>query len=110
MPEARDALRSGKIPRKAALTLHAQGNQYDFTLNPEQMLLSGAKLPEVEEADSPRVLFEERIALLRDLSKTVDALYDTFLGIRASSAWESAAGAIRKWILQNTPKPVAAVA
>src|SRR6185503_19368389 len=80
MPEARDALRSGKVPRKAALTIHAQGNQYDFSLNPEQMLLSGAKLPEVEDAEWPRVLFEERIALLRDLSRTMDALYETFLG------------------------------
>jgi hypothetical protein len=110
MPEARDALRTGKVPRKAALTIHAQGNQYDSTLNPEQMLLSGTKLPEVEEADSPRVLFEERIALLRDLSGTIDALYEAFLAVRASSAWEGAAGAIRKWILQNAPKPVAAVA
>ena len=110
MPEARDALRSGKVPRKAALTIHAQGNQYDFSFNPEQMLLSGAKLPEVEDAESPRVLFEERIALLRDLSRTMDALYETFLGVRASSAWEAAAGGIRKWILQNAPKPVMAVA
>jgi hypothetical protein len=110
MPEARDALRSGKVPRKAAMTVHARGNQYDFTLNPEQMLVSGARLPEVEEADSPRVLFEERIALLRDLSKTIDALYETFLGVRAGGAWDSAAGQIRKWILQNAPKPAMAVA
>jgi hypothetical protein len=110
MPEARDALRSGKVPRKAAMTMHAQGNQYDFTLNPEQMVLTGAKLPEVEDADSPRVLFEERIALLRDLSGALNALYETFLGVRAGGAWDSAAGGIRKWILQNAPKPAMAVA
>jgi hypothetical protein len=56
------------------------------------------------------VLFEERIALLRDLAKTMDALYATFLDIRASSAWESSTGAIRKWIIANTPRPVMAVA
>jgi hypothetical protein len=110
MPEARDALRTGKVPRKAALMLHAKGNQFEFTFNPEQFALSGAKLPAVEDADTPRVLFEERIALLRDLSRTIDALYETFLGVRASSAWEGQAAAIRKWILANAPRPAMAVA
>jgi hypothetical protein len=110
MPEARDALRTGKVPRKAALMIHAKGNQFEFTFNPEQFALSGAKLPAVEDADTPRVLFEERIALLRDLSRTIDALYETFLGVRASSAWEGQAGGIRKWILTNAPKPAMAVA
>ncbi len=108
MPEAKDALRTGKVPRKAALTIHAQGNQYDFTFNPEQFLLASAKLPEIEDADSPRVLFEERIALLRDLAKTIDAMYQAFLTVRASSAWESTSNTIRKWIQATTIKPVMA--
>jgi hypothetical protein len=56
-PEAKDALRTGKVPRKAFLTLHAQGNQFDLTLNPEQLSISGGKLPEVEDAETPRALF-----------------------------------------------------
>jgi hypothetical protein len=111
-PEARDALRTGKVPRKAALTIYAKGSEggFDFTFNPEQFALGSAKLPEVEEAETPRVLFEERIALLRDLAKTLDALYATFLSVRASSAWEGQSGQIRTWILANAPKPVMAVA
>jgi hypothetical protein len=108
MPEAKDALRTGKVPRKAALTIHAQGNQFDFTFNPEQFLLGSAKLPEIEEAESPRVLFEERIALLRDLAKTLDAMYQAFLTVRASSAWEGQSNTMRKWISATTPKPVMA--
>jgi hypothetical protein len=108
MPEAKDALRTGKVPRKAFLTIHAQGNQFDFTLNPEQFLLSSAKLPEIEEAENPRTLFEERIALLRDLAKTIDAMYQAFLTVRASSGWESQCTTMRKWIAATTIKPVMA--
>jgi hypothetical protein len=63
----------------------------------------------VEEADTPRTQFEERVVLMRDLWKAIDSLFDVFLKRRCSSAWESHTSAIRKWILQ-TPKPVAAVA
>lgn len=108
MPEARDALRTGKVPRKAFLTVHAKGSQFEFNFNPEQMMLGSAKLPEIEEAENPRVLFEERITLLRDLSKTLDALYETFLAVRAGAGWEGQVGQIRKWIAQSAPKAVAA--
>ncbi len=109
MPEAKDALRTGKVPRKAFLTINARGNQFDFTINPEQFSLGGTKLPPIEEAETPRVLFEERIALLRDLSKTIDALYETFLAARASSAWEGQTSTMRKWIASTAPRPTVRV-
>jgi hypothetical protein len=109
MPEAKDALRTGKVPRKAFLTIHARGNQFDFNINPEQFSLGSAKLPPVEDAETPRVLFEERIGLLRDLSKTIDALYETFLEVRASSGWEGQVNSMRKWVAAAAPKPVVRV-
>lgn len=108
MPEARDALRSGKLPRRAGLVLDASGQQYTLTLNAETLALSSAKLPEVEDAETPRVLFEERIALLRDLGKTVDGLYAAFLKHRASSSWEGQVSSIRKWIMEPQKKVAAA--
>jgi hypothetical protein len=105
MPEARAALRSGKVPRRAGFVLDVARQQYTLSLKAETMAVGTAKLPEVE-ADTPRVLFEERIALLRELAKTTDALFETFLKIRASSAWESQVSAIRRWILSS--KSVAA--
>lgn len=107
-PEARDALRSGKLPRRAGLTIDAAGHAFAVTLNGETLSMSSAKLPEVEEADSPRVLFEERIAMLRDLSRATDGLFAAFLKLRASSAWESQVGAIRKWIMEPPKKFAAA--
>ena len=108
MPEARDGLRSGKVPRRAGLVLDINRQQYTLTLNPEAMSVGAAKLPEVEEADSPRVLFEERIALLRDLCGGIDALYDTFLKTRASSAWESYTSGIRRWVTETKKASAAA--
>lgn len=100
MPEARDALRTGKLPRKAGLLLDANGQQFSLTLSGDSLAVSAAKLPDVEEAESPRVLFEERIALLRDLCEAIDGLYEVFLKLRTTGGWESQASAIRRWILK----------
>ncbi|HSZ54931.1 MAG TPA: hypothetical protein VK797_04680 [Tepidisphaeraceae bacterium] len=108
MPEARDALRSGKLPRKAGLVIDAFRQQYTLTLNAESLAMSGVKLPDVEDAESARVLLEERIALIRDLGRAIDALFESFLRVRASSAWEGQVGGIRKWILEPVKKTVAA--
>lgn len=100
MPEARDGLRTGKLPRKFGLMLDVNKQQYTLTLSGESLAVAGAKLPDVEEADSPRVLFEERVALLRDLSGTIDAMFETFLKARTTSAWEGHTSAIRRWIMK----------
>jgi len=108
MPEARDALRSGKVPRKAGFVYDADGLQFSFTFGAEGFSLGSTKLPDVEEAENPRVVFEERIAMLRDLSKSLDALYGTFLKVRASAAWEPQVAHLRRWILQNAKASAAA--
>jgi len=101
MPEARDALRTGKLPRKAGLILDVSGQQYTLSLGGDSLAVGAAKLPDVEEAESPRVLFEERIGMLRDLSQTIDAMFATFLKLRASSGWETTVSNIRRWIVKQ---------
>jgi len=107
MPEAADALRTGKLPRRCGLNVEAGGRQVSLHFNPETFFCSGVKLPDVEDADSPRVVFEERIAMLRDLSQALDALFHTFLSTRAGSGWESKTSVIRRWITLDH-KPIAA--
>lgn len=104
MPEARDGLRSGKVPRRAGLIMEAAGMSFSLGFNPEAIAVSSAKLPDVEEAEDARVLFEERIAMLRELSKSLDALYDAFLKTRVTSSWESQVNTIRKWITASQRK------
>ncbi len=104
MPEARDGLRSGKVPRRAGLIMEAAGMSFSLNLNPEAISIGSAKFPEVEEADSDRVLFEERIAMLRELSKVIDGLYDTFIKTRTTGVWEGQTNTIRKWIMTSQRK------
>ncbi|MCS7032850.1 MAG: hypothetical protein NZ561_02520, partial [Phycisphaerae bacterium] len=85
MPEAFEALRTGKIPRKAGLTIESAGAQFTFTLAAETLAISGLKLPEVPEADTPRVHFEERVALLRQFGQVLDGLFGEFLRRRISA-------------------------
>jgi hypothetical protein len=99
-PEAKDGLRTGKVPRRAGLIVDAAGHQYSLTLNAEALAVGSLKMPDVEEAESPRVVFEERVAMLRDLNKSLDALFDTFLKARASSGWEGYTSGVRRWIIQ----------
>jgi hypothetical protein len=108
MPEARDAVRSGKVPRKAGMLINVSKMDFSLTLNPETFGVGTAKLPEVEDAETPRVLFEERIAILRDLSRTLDGMFNAFLKTRASSAWEGQVGNIRRWIVQPVKAGAAA--
>lgn len=107
MPEARDGLRSGKLPRKVGLILETAGKQYQFKFNCETFGCSATVLPEVEEAEDARVLFEERIVMLRDLAKGLDALFQTFLKMRASSAWEGQVNTIRQWIMRPSKQAAA---
>jgi hypothetical protein len=107
MIEAMDALRCGKVPRKAGLILDAHGAQYSLTLAAEPLAIAGMQMPEVEEADSPRTLFEERITQLRDFVKTFDALYAAFLKVRLAS-WEGTRSHLRKWIGETVLRQAAA--
>ena len=97
MPEARHALRSGKVPRKLGLLLDGPA-AYSLTLSGESLAASTLALPDVEDADSPRVVFEERINLLRDFGRTLDGLFNAFLDKRAGSGWPATTAAIREWI------------
>lgn len=108
MPEARDALRSGKVPRKAALLLEAAGKGFEFTLAAESLAIGAGKLPDVEEASDARVMFEERVAMLRDFIGAIDGLFFAFLKTRASSSWEGQTNSIRRWIMQSAKAGAAA--
>jgi hypothetical protein len=110
MSEAIEAARSGKVPRKAGLVIAIAGQLYSFTMAAETLSVSGLKLPEVENADTPRVLFEERITLLRDFNRWMDELFALFATVRGSSGWEAYVNNLRRRIGASKPGPVAAVA
>lgn len=109
MPEAKDALRTGKVPRKAGLLMDIDSVQYACTFNPEGFAFGALKLPDIEDAASSRIVFEERIALMRGFCKAIDQAYEAFLTIRRTSGWENQVSKVRRWA-NEAISPVAEVA
>ncbi len=98
LPEARRALQSGKLPRKAGLTIVRHDQQYDLALTAESLAVSGAKMPAPEAGDD-RGRLEERVSQLRHLLETLDLLYDTFIVHRASDGWTKELGRMKRWLI-----------
>jgi hypothetical protein len=97
LPEARRAIQSGKLPRKAGLTLVRHDEQYELTLHAESLAVSGTKLPAVEgEAEQARR--EARLGQIRHLVETMDLLYDAFGRVRFGPSWPKELGKVQRWL------------
>jgi hypothetical protein len=97
LPEAKQAIRSGKLPRKTGLTLIRQGQQFDLTLQAETFAVSGAKIVPAEDAEGP-LDTEQRIAAIRELTLSLDLLFHAFLQRRVSNEWLQIEQAINEWL------------
>lgn len=95
--EVFDALRSGKVPRRAGLIIDCPAGQFTLAIAAETLAITGLRLPEIEKAESMRHLFEERITLLRDFCRTLDALFNRFRLHRAGN-WAATVETISTWI------------
>lgn len=109
LPEARRAIQSGKLPRKAGMMLSRHGQQYEFTIQAETFNVSGAALPKIEkEDDAPssghdavdnvRVRHEERLEQIRHMAESIDMLYGVFLKHRLRADWNKMRDTIRNWL------------
>jgi hypothetical protein len=97
LPEARRAAQSGKLPRKAGLTLARHDQQYDLTVHAETLAVASARLP-APEAVEGRARLEERVGQLRHLLETLDLIYDAFVRRRASAEWQKELAKVQKWL------------
>ena len=97
LPEARQAIQSGKLPRKAGLTLVRHEREYELTLSAETLAVSGAKLP-APEGEEECARQEERITMLRHLAETLDLLYDVFCRMRTGAGWPRELPKLKKWL------------
>ena len=98
LAEAGEALRTGKWPRKAGLTISDGESQWSLTWQADKTQASAVQLPDVEEAQSPREVVDMRLHNLRKLLELVDGIYQTFLETRTSNSWPAVRGEISKWI------------
>ncbi len=97
LPEALQAIRTGKLPRRAGLTLVRHGQQYDLALQAETFAVSGGRI-RVEEKTEGRSFVEERIEGLRGLQETLELLFQAFCEVRIGKQWPSDLRQIRKWL------------
>lgn len=103
LPEAAQAIRSGKLPRRAGLILVRHGRQSELTLQAETFAVSGAKVQVDEEAEG-RAILEDRIESLRGLKETLERLFQAFCQRRIGKTWSADLEQIRGW-LSGKPHP-----
>jgi hypothetical protein len=102
LPEARRAIQSGKMPRKAGLTLVRHDEQFEFALHAETVAIGSAKLPPLDEnITDARARQEERITQIRTLLESLDLLYDAFSQKRFGKQWETELAAMQKWLKRD---------
>ena len=101
LPEAMQAIRSGKLPRKAGMTVIRDDRQFDLTLNAETFGISGAKIhvKDDEEFDT-----NDRVDAIRLLSETTDLMLHAFCELRTSTDWKKEQKSIQKWLTQDNTK------
>lgn len=98
LPESLRAIRSGKLPRKAGLTIARREEQFALSLQAETFNVSGGLLPKPEAGGEPQARQEERLEQLRRLTEALDLLYGAFLARRLSSAWEGCLDRMKAWM------------
>lgn len=107
LPEARRALQSGKLPRKAGLILSRHDQQYELTLHAETLAVTGCKMP-APEAVEERARLEERVTQLRQLLETLDLLFDAFGQKRFGDDWPRELARMQKWLARDKADRVSA--
>lgn len=95
LPEAMQAIQSGKLPRKAGMTVVREGRQFDLTLQAESFGISGAK---IHLEDDEEFTDDDRIDAIRLLTETTDRMLETYVQHRISEDWPKLQKAIRKWL------------
>ena len=103
LPEAALAIRMGKLPRKAGLTLVRNGEKYDFTLQAETFSLGSARIAPADESSDNSRDVNDRIESVRQLCETVDLLYAAFCEKRIGQKWKSELAKMSQWLALETP-------
>ncbi len=97
------AIRAGKLPRKAGLTLVRHNQQFDLTLQAETFGISGAKI-QADEAEDAEEIRVNRIESIRNLGETVDLMLKAFCNRRVSKKWSGDLEQISRWLVGDANK------
>ena len=103
LPEAILAIGMGKLPRKAGLTLVREDQQFDFALQAETFSIGSAKISQIGNDDAIRDAID-RIESIRQLSETLDLLFEAFCEKRIGKKWNAEQKKITDWLRSDQPK------
>ncbi|HMN97399.1 MAG TPA: hypothetical protein PKC43_13185 [Phycisphaerales bacterium] len=99
LPEAARALLHGKWPRRAGLLVAPPGGHaFACSLQADRFAVSGATLPEIDDARSEREIVEQRIERTLELDRTLLALFEAFLRARVGRGWTTTREQMTEWI------------
>lgn len=97
-PEAKEALRQGKLPTKAKIRVDRGPQSWSFLFDADTLSIAGVSIPALITEDGDE-RFYERMQLVEELESMVAGLYERFLRLRTSAAWErEAVPAMRAWV------------
>jgi uncharacterized protein YacL (UPF0231 family) len=96
LPEAHQAIRSGKLPRKSGMTLVRNGTQYDLVLQAESFAIGAAKIH--VDSDNDDYQLDDRIESIRALCETVDLMFHSFCQRRMGDTWSHDLEQMRRWL------------
>ena len=103
LPEAVLAIGMGKLHRKAGLTLVREDQQFDLTLQAEMFSIGSAKISQIGNDDAIRDSID-RIESIRQLSETLDLLFEAFCEKRIGKKWNAEQKKITDWLRSDQPK------
>ncbi len=103
LPEAALAVKMGKLPRKAGLTLVRNDLKFDFALQSEMFSVGSARIGTADESATMSHELTDRIAHVRELADTADYLFQAFCEVRLGKDWDIELKKLQKWLGSETP-------
>ena len=99
--EAKTALVSGKKLKRAKVTLARGEDMWPVTMDAEEFMFRGLKLPKGEAID-PVGRFEERMMMVNLFQETLLTFLDRFLDERVDAdAWDKTQAEIHRWVTER---------
>ncbi len=96
--EAREALRSGKLPVDARLRVISGQKQWTTNIKAQELQLHGTKLPALLTEGDEEGLYE-RFYLMEELENIIEHLYAQFIAMRLDDdAWRDKVTELRAWV------------
>ncbi len=89
IPEAREALRQGKLPKEARIRMVSGELEFAWAFKADTLGLASLSIPaqlKKKEDESHEILYE-RMRLTEALEATLEALYSDFLSLRLAAEW-----------------------